>query len=106
MIDEFKVISIMNEAKLRTLKSKNESYDKNKKIKEYLKDETLFFKIEKNQALKILETVGVKQDQLDKVYYKLISPDLYYNLLNDGKINENDNNLVIKYKRYRYTRFI
>lgn len=42
-MDEFKVIVVMNEAKIEVLKDKNENYEKNLKIEEYLKDEALFF---------------------------------------------------------------
>ena len=90
----------MNEAMLRTLKSKNENYKTNEKIKEYLKDEALFFKIEKTRALKILETVGVKQEKLEEIYKKLTSPDMFYNLLNNGII-KCDDNLNVRYNIYR-----
>ena len=100
-MDEFKVIVVMNEAMLKTLKDKNENYDKNLKIKEYLNDEAFFFKIDKLNALKILKCVGVKQDQLENVYEKLTSPNMFYDLINKGKINNNDENLVVKYKNYR-----
>lgn len=100
-MDEFKVIVIMNEAMLRLLKNKNNSYEKNLKIREYLKDETLFFKIDKSKAFQILQDVGVKQNQLENVYKKLISPNVFYDLLNKGKLKPEDNDLVIKYKIYR-----
>lgn len=100
-MDEFKVIVVMNEAMLKLLKSKNANYEKNSKIKEYLEDEAFFFKIDKINAFKILQNVGVKQEQLEEVYKKLTSSDVFYNLLNRGKINIDDNNLVVKYKTYR-----
>ena len=100
-MNEFKVIVIMNEAMLKLLKSKNVNYEKNSKIKEYLEDEAFFFKIDKLNALKILQNVGVKQEQLEEVYRKLTSLDVFYDLINKGKINANDDNLVIKYKIYR-----
>lgn len=100
-MDEFKVIVVMNEAMLKLLKSKNVNYEKNLKIKEYLEDEAFFFKIDKLNAFKILQNVGVKQEQIEEVYKKLTSSDVFYNLLNRGKINVDDNNLVVKYKIYR-----
>lgn len=100
-MDEFKVIDVMNEAMLNLLKDKNKNYEKNAKIKEYLKDEAFFFKINKLNAFKVLQNVGVKQEQLEDVYKKLISPDMFYNLLNKGKIKADDENLIIKYKIYR-----
>lgn len=60
-IDEIKVIEIMNDAMIELLKDQNKNYEKNLKIKQYLKDEAIFFKINKTNAYKILDkrrTVG------------------------------------------------
>lgn len=100
-MNEFEIIDVMNEAMLNLLKNKNANYEKNMKIKEYLKDEALFFKINKLNAYEILQNVGVKQEQLENVYKKLTSSDVFYDLLNRGKINVNDDNLIIKYNEYR-----
>ena len=100
-MNEFKVIVIMNEATLEILKKKNFDYSLNQKIKKYLKDESCFFKINKQTAYKILKVVGVKQEQIENVYKKLIAPDMYYDLLNKGKISTEDNNIIIKYDNYR-----
>lgn len=99
-MNEFKVINIMNEAMLRMLKDKNCNYEKNIKIKEYLKDEAFFFKINRLDAFKILQYVGVKQEQLENVYNKLISPNVFYDLVNSGKIKANDEKIIIKYDIY------
>ena len=96
-MNEFRVIFVMNEAMLKLLKDKNENYDINLKIREFLKDETFFFKINKLNAFKILQSVGIKQESLEDVYKKLISPNVFYDLLNRGKIKSDDENLVIKY---------
>ena len=87
-MDEFKIITIMNEAMLKLLKDKNNNYDKNLKIKKFLEDEAFFFKINKSSAYEILQTIGVKEDQLEEVYKKLVSQNVYYDLLNKGKIDE------------------
>lgn len=100
-MDEFKVIVVMNEAMIELLKDKNENYEKNLKIEQYLKDEAFFFKIDKLKAYKILEIVGVKQERLEDVYKKLISPNVFYDLLHKGKINADNDNLIVKYKIYR-----
>lgn len=100
-MNEFKVIDVMNEAMLNLLKNKNTNYEKNMKIKEYLKDEALFFKINKLNAYEILLNVGVKQEQLENVYKKLTSSDVFYDLLNRGKINADDDNLIVRYNVYR-----
>ena len=60
-MDEFKVIVVMNEAMLKLLKDKNFNYEENLKIKEYLEDETIFFKIDKVKAYNILQKVSIKQ---------------------------------------------
>lgn len=101
MIDEFKVIVAMNKAMIEVLKDKNENIEKNLTIEQYLKDEAFFFKVNRLNAYEILQNVGVMQEQLENVYKKLISPNKYYDLVQNGKIKENDENLVIKYKTKR-----
>lgn len=99
-MDEFKVINVMNEAMLKLLKDKNADYEENLKIQKYLEDETFFFKINKSEAYKILQSVGIRPESLEEVYKKLTSPNVFYDLLNSGKINADDNDLVIKYNTY------
>lgn len=99
-MDEFKVIDVMNEAMLKLLKDKNANYEENLKIRKYLEDETIFFKIHKSEAYKILQNVGVKKENLENVYEKLISPNVFYDLLNRGKIKSNDSNLIVRYNEY------
>ena len=99
-MDEFKVIDVMNEAMLKLLKDKNANYEENLKIKKYLEDEAIFFKISKPNAYKILQNVGVKQEKLEDVYKKLTSPNVFYDLLNRSKIKADDNNIIIKYDVY------
>jgi hypothetical protein len=101
MVEEFKVINVMNEAKLQLLKEKNEDYGENLKIKNCLNDEAFFFKTGKENAQKILEKVGVKKEKIEDVYKKLIASDVFFDLVNKGKIDANDENLVVKYKVYR-----
>ena len=100
-LDELKVIDVMNEAMIKLLKTKNANFEQNLKIRKYLGDETIFFKINKVDAFRILKNVGVKEENLDKVYKKLISPNVFYNLLNRGKIKENQENLIIKYDTFK-----
>ena len=100
-MNEFKVIEVMNRARIEVLKDKKEDYSLNQKIQEYLKDETLFFRINKEKAYKILQTIGVKNELLEEVYKKLINQDVYYDLLNRGKIKDGDESVIVKYKVYR-----
>ena len=97
-MNEFKVIEVMNRARIEVLKDKKEDYSLNQKIQEYLKDETLFFRINKEKAYKILQTIGVKKELLEEVYKKLINQDVYYDLLNRGKIKDGDESVIVKYK--------
>lgn len=100
MIDEFKVIAIMNEAMLKTLKDENKNYEENLKVKKYLEDETIFFKINKVTAYQILQKVGVQKEKLEEIYKKLTSPNIFYSFLNNGKIKPNDNSIIVKYDVY------
>lgn len=99
-MNEFYVINIMNEAMLKTLKDKNANYEENLKIQKYLEDEAFFFKIDKLIAYEILKKVGVSKTKLEDVYKKLIAENVFYDLLNKGKINSDDENLKIKYNIY------
>lgn len=99
-MNEFKLIVVMNQAMLKTLKDKNVNYEENLKIQKYLEDESYFFKINKLEAYKILESVGVRDASLEDVYKKLTSPNMFYDLLNQGKININDNSLIVKYDTF------
>ena len=99
-MNEFKLVVVMNEAMLRTLKDKNANYEENLKIQKYLEDEAYFFKIVKSDAFKVLKSVGVRYESLEDVYKKLTSPNIFYDLLNQGKLNINDNSLIIKYDTF------
>lgn len=70
-MDEFVVINVMNEAMIRLKRSKNQDASKNEKIKEFLKDRDFFFKINKDNAIKVLGYVGVADDKLEETYKKL-----------------------------------
>ena len=89
-MNELRIIDVMNEAMLKVLKEKNADYEKNLMIKNLLKDEAVFFKIDKSKAYEILKNVGVKQEQLENVYKKLISSDVFYDLLNRKIIKKDD----------------
>lgn len=96
-MDEFVVIKVMNEAMLRLKKSKNEDSTRNEKIKELLQDETIFFKIRKEMALKVLVSVGVNEEKIEETYQKLITKNMYERLIRKGKINPQSDNLFVKY---------
>lgn len=98
-MNKFIVIKIMNEAMLRLKMSKNEDCEKNKKIKEFLEDEALFFKIKKEIAIKILISVGVIEDKIEETYQELIKKSTYDDLIMKGKINPQDKQIIITYNQ-------
>ena len=100
-MNELKVIKVMNEAKIEILQENRDNYEEHLKIKQILEDEACFFKLEKLKAYDILRSVGVKENKIEEVYKKLIMPDVYHMLVKKRIINEDDENIVVKYKNYR-----
>ena len=96
-MNKFVIIKIMNEATIRLKMSKNENCKKNIKIKEFLEDEAIFFKIKKETAIKILISVGVNEEKLEETYQKLTERSMYDNLIRKGKIDLKSDNLIVKY---------
>ncbi|MCR5145804.1 MAG: hypothetical protein K6B70_00415 [Clostridia bacterium] len=102
LIDELKV---MNYSIIDCLKVKGISVKKNELIKEILKDEACFFKMEKEEAFVVLKNLKVSDDMLEETYKELTSKQEFYKLYNDGKINEKDKDLKIKYEIYNNNLF-
>lgn len=100
MITQIKQIDLMNDSMITYLKKIGEATQRNEIIKQILKDEACFFKIEKEDAYIILKDIGVSQEQVDSVYLKLISSDNFFDLVRKGKINENEPDLKVKYSKY------
>ena len=98
MLNEFKVVVVMNDAMIKMLGAKNEDYSVNLQIKEKLQDEAVFFKINKIEAIEILKNIGIKEEQCESVYKKLISPNVYYDLLYKKIIDKKDTHVLIKYE--------
>ena len=97
MVDIFNVLIIMNEAKIKLAKEKNRPYDINLQIRKKLKDRAIFYKIDKEKAYQILLNVGVAEDMLIETYIKLVNREKYDYLVITGKINPNDNYIIIKF---------
>lgn len=93
-------IKIMNDTMILYLKKLGMNYRRNEIISKILEDESCFFKMDKEDAYIILKDIGIQNENIDNVYSKLISYDLYFDLYKNGKINENDNSIIIKYKIY------
>lgn len=100
-MDVLKNLMIMNEATIIYKKELGEDSNENKKIKEMLEDEACFFKLDKNIAFKVIEKIGIAKEKVEEVYNEVISKRVFYKLINDGKLNENDDNLKIKYEVYK-----
>lgn len=94
------LIQIMNNVRINYLKKMNLEITRNEIISKILEDKACFFKINKHDAFIILKDIGIKEDELNYIYDKLISKNEYYELKQRGIIDENDDELVIKYKEY------
>ena len=93
-------IKLMNESMILYLKKIGKNSYRNEIISKILKDDTCFFKISKEEAYIILEDIGIAKDKVDLIYSNLISHDIYYDLQKKGKISENDEDIIIKYRNY------
>jgi len=100
MVIRFKDIQLMNEAQIAYLKKMGRSTKNNEIVEKILEDEACFFKMEKEDALRVLSQIGVAHDKLDKIYENMISKQQYYDLDNRGKINKDDKELKIKYEDF------
>lgn len=97
-MDEFIMVKVMNEAMKKLLIDKGEDTKKNNKIEELLQDEAFFYKINKEKAYVILNCVGIRNKELEKVYNKLVCPYVYYRLVRENKLKIDDPNIIIKFK--------
>lgn len=67
-------------------------------IAKILKDDACFFKLEKDDAILILQDIGIPNDKIENVYKELTSSYKYYYLQEEGKLDEKEPGLKIKYK--------
>lgn len=95
---KLKEIELMNETMIAYLQKLEISSERNEIIKQILKDEACFFKMEKEDAHMVLKEVGVS-NHIEEIYAGLISREEFYRLQQSGKINEDDD-LKIKYEAY------
>ena len=99
--DTLNEIRIMNDTMINYLKKLGINAKKNETIKKYLKMMPVFFKMNKTDAILILNEVGIKEN-IEEIYSNLISHDTFYDLYNNKKIDDADPELVIKYKIFNY----
>ena len=97
----FDELKLMNYSIIDYLKTTGASIGKNELIKEIFKDEACFFKMAKNEAFFVLKTLKVSDNMLEDTYMKLVNKQEYNRLFNAGKINEDDEELKIKYERVK-----
>lgn len=100
MVDDVNIIEclkIMNNTNITYKNNKKMDCTFDKEIRDILKDETAFFKIQKKKAYQILKHIEIKNEFIDNTYMEIISPEMFYSLLYYGKIKINDKNLLIKY---------
>ena len=93
-------IRLMNDTMTLYLKKIGKSSKRNEIINNILKDDSCFFKMNKEDAYIILEDIGVEKDKINIIYSNLTSSNNYYDLQREGKINENDEDIIVKYKSY------
>ena len=95
-----KQLYLMNNSTILYLKNKGRNFGRNQLIKEILKDETYFFKLNKEDAYSILEDIGIAKNKIESVYSDLISKNNYYYLQQAGKIKDIDPEIKIRYEKY------
>lgn len=101
-MNQLQQIKLMNDSMIIYLKKIDENTEKNEIISKILDDEACFFKMKKEDAYIILKEVGISNDNLDSIYMQLISSDNYYHLKEIGKLDDKDEEIIVKYKNYDY----
>lgn len=76
---EFEKLIFLNETKINYLVSKNQSASANLVIREILQDETCFFKMKKQDALMILDEIGIHKEKIEIIYDILIQKKFFMN---------------------------
>ena len=89
----------MNQTRLNYNKSQNCDYSNNVVIGKILEDEACFFKMNKDDALKILSICGVASSVAPQIYDELTSFDAYKALVLSGDLNYNATELIITYDK-------
>ena len=93
-------LRVLNDSTILYLKKTNQNYEKNSIIKNILDDDACFFKMGKDDAHTVLKEVGIRAEEIEEMYKKLIARSEFYKLLQCNKINIEDKELVIKYPVY------
>ena len=65
---QFQQLKLMNESMILYLQKIGNNTYRNEIIRKILKDDTCFFKLQKNDACIILRDIGVSKDKIDSIY--------------------------------------
>ena len=65
-------LKIINDATLKYLKQINKDSKRNEIIGEILEDNKWFLKMDKKDAYEILEEIGIKSEDLNVAYFRLL----------------------------------
>lgn len=94
---EIEIVKIMNKA-TKYLKNENGEntgiYDR---IENYLENEAFFYMLNKEDAIKLLITVGVHEKSLMNTYDKLVNKETYDDLISRNVISQDDEKVLIKF---------
>ena len=93
-------IRLINDATILYLQKMKINCERNILIKNILKDDACFFKLDKKDAYTILEDTGIDPLKIDLAYSDLTSIDNYYFLKQSGKLQDYDPEIKIKYNDY------
>ena len=93
-------IRLINDATILYLQKMKINCERNILIKNILKDDACFFKLDKQDAYTILEDTGIDPLKIDLAYSDLTSIDNYYFLKQSGKLQDYDPEIKIKYNNY------
>lgn len=95
-----KELQLMNQTRLNYNKSQNCDYSNNEVVAKILSDEACFFKMSKDDALKILLICGVSPSVASQTYAELTSFDAFKTLVSASKVSFGDPELLIAYDKY------
>ena len=94
-----KELQLMNQTRLNYNKSQNCDYSNNVVVGKILEDEACFFKMNKDDALKILSICGVANSVAPQTYDELTSFKNFKSLVAVSKVRFGDPELMIKYDK-------
>lgn len=95
-----KELQLMNQTRLNYNKSQNCDYSNNEVVAKILNDEACFFKMSKDDAMKVLSICGVSPSVAPQTYDELTSFDAFKTLATENKVSFNDPELLFTYDKF------